>query len=484
MSFVYSYLGNNLTKQDVRRDINPALLNIQNNINQIAHISVDNVSGISSIDTSLYGDGISVYSRDLKDYFILDKTSSAAADGITVIDAGIGRWIRLNVSNPSWGEISDWHIDSINGDDTNLGNSLNNAVKSWAEVVRRLGLNPLKGAPSPNPFYPGSRTISFTIHEDLDLNDCLSVNFITSNTFAFAEFNGIPKIVESGTISASAPSNPATNTQASIASIDVVLSAYITGVHRIKMTSGTALGNVFYAVKDLGGGSVRITEAVDYDTFNPVLPSIGDTFDIEQCPVIPKFQVNPLGGFFSFKDLNLANANNASYIVANSVTLFRDCFISNISYDGYSFQDHYNCLLTAPSTFYVTFNGFPSFYGGGSNTTVTCASYITFFRYLFQDAPCYLFNALVLMNRCGIFDSYDSGIIMDDKSNCTASLAYGSGNSGYGVFIRSGSQFLFYTANNTVTGATGDLNVGSISKTWATVPFVNPNNLAMAAIWE
>lgn len=118
----------------------------------------------------------------------------------------------------------------------------------------------------------------------------------------------------------------------SLKSNTIDLTTYITGTHRIKVTSGAAQGLVFYPIKDLGAGTVRATDAIDYDTFSVLNPAPGDSFVVETVPVINKFQILPLGGFVQLKDLQLGDSSVSNILSASGNLLVRDCFILNLYY--------------------------------------------------------------------------------------------------------------------------------------------------------
>src|SRR5262249_44147543 len=71
--------------------------------------------------------------------FSLDKTSTAAPDGITIVPAlNGGNWLRVEEFNKKWSLQINWFVNSLAGNDENNGSSPQTAVKTAAEVCRRL----------------------------------------------------------------------------------------------------------------------------------------------------------------------------------------------------------------------------------------------------------------------------------------------------------------------------------------------------------
>jgi len=92
-------------------------------------------------------DGAIVYVQSVKAYFQLDKASTETADGISVVAAfGGGRWYR----KPSdfagispWLQQTTWYVDAVDGDDENTGLTSGVPIKTFAELRRRFGDDPL-----------------------------------------------------------------------------------------------------------------------------------------------------------------------------------------------------------------------------------------------------------------------------------------------------------------------------------------------------
>lgn len=451
------------------------------------NLALDNIAALSAVNDVNLNNGAVYFTNDVKDSWRLDKFSISTVDGVTVAStlSGTGRWIRLNQAYPEWAAQSEWHIDPVSGSDTNSGDSLGASLKTWSEINRRIGINPLSGGTASfDPYFPGTKQINFYIYNDLLSSDILSVNFLTSDNYAFININGIPATVANGTFTTVTNTNPATNTQLSLYSAGVDLTAYVTGTHRIKVTSGAAQGLVFYPIKDLGSNTVRATDAIDYASFVSASPSPGDTFIVETVPVISKFQVLPLGGFVQLKDLQLGDTLNSNTLTSSGDLILRDCFILNLNYSAGGIKENYNCLVSSPVAFIQSYLSPFFFYGGGSLTTTLSGSYIIFSRFVFQDAPCVAYNGFISTFNLGVFDSYDSGIIIDDKAAMgTFTATYGSGNAAYGMQIVSGSVFTYSdVTKQTITGSGGDALIGGTVKLWSATPFINPANNAMAVI--
>jgi hypothetical protein len=103
---------------------------------------VSNIISLGKLNDSALNSGISIYVQSLKDEFILDKSSHALVDGITVIAtlSGVGRWVRRINPSPQWSYQNTWYIDPSNilANDENDGYTVSTPLKTIAEFGRRF----------------------------------------------------------------------------------------------------------------------------------------------------------------------------------------------------------------------------------------------------------------------------------------------------------------------------------------------------------
>ncbi len=147
----------------------------------------------------------------VKDYFVLDRTSTLTADGIGVVTAlgGTGRWIRLEIAHPFWLTQTSWGINPSTGNDENLGTT-GSPLKTRTELARRLDGGRL------------TAPMTVTITASLNAGDVREPQ-VDSDLTNFISWVGVPRLLFSGTITAltnrnGATSQPTLMTIASIAS--------------------------------------------------------------------------------------------------------------------------------------------------------------------------------------------------------------------------------------------------------------------------
>lgn len=125
------------------------------------------------------------------DYFALARASTATADGISIVTAfgGVGRWIRLEIADPSWILRTSYTINPSAANDEGLGDS-SHPLKTRTELARRLGTRRLTA---------GQTTV--TITGDLNAGD-VRMPQCASDITNFISWVGVPTVLFSGAITA------------------------------------------------------------------------------------------------------------------------------------------------------------------------------------------------------------------------------------------------------------------------------------------
>lgn len=105
-----------------------------------AHIAVEGQAELTAM--SSLPDGTMVWVKQLLSWWHYRSTRPVAEDGITIVYAPNGGcWIRdtLFFHAIQWKSRAVWHIDFANGDDWNSGLTQGAAIKTLAELMRRIG---------------------------------------------------------------------------------------------------------------------------------------------------------------------------------------------------------------------------------------------------------------------------------------------------------------------------------------------------------
>src|SRR5512138_2293567 len=122
-------------------------LPVQEALNMILHIlatllgwqldPVANIAALSATNDAQIPNGTGKFVATVRDMFYLDKTSVAAANGITVVAtlSGTGRWIRSFTVDQAWVNQTNWYINATTGSDEATG-ALGAPIKTWAELNR------------------------------------------------------------------------------------------------------------------------------------------------------------------------------------------------------------------------------------------------------------------------------------------------------------------------------------------------------------
>lgn len=103
---------------------------------------VPNIAALQALDSAGYPSGQLVNVQTLRSagYFVLDKDSTATPDNITVVDAlnATGNWLRQENEALSWTYQTTWYVDPAAGNDEGTGATPATALKTVAELARRL----------------------------------------------------------------------------------------------------------------------------------------------------------------------------------------------------------------------------------------------------------------------------------------------------------------------------------------------------------
>jgi hypothetical protein len=103
----------------------------------------------SSVAIRTLPDGYVIFVLSTQQYYRLSLTSGATADGVNVVasfgGAAAARWIRVTIADAinTYTLQAAWFIDSATGSDANDGLTSLTPLKTFAEIVRRWGPNPV-----------------------------------------------------------------------------------------------------------------------------------------------------------------------------------------------------------------------------------------------------------------------------------------------------------------------------------------------------
>jgi hypothetical protein len=394
--------------------------------------------------------------------------------------------------------ITEWTIDPDTGsDDAEDGGTL----ATMRELMRRLR---------------GQRIDQYTLVSlPVGLPDeDVVVSGFDVGTDGFFHIKGSPTALQTGTVTAKTDVTPATDTPADIT--DSALSADwgtlgLIG-RRIRITSGARENASTWLLKDLtakramvGYWCPAVFTTPPLGFFVPVNVQIGDPYVVESLPTLKSLRcevdvatgVTGLGRGIRvlFEDLTIATpSGNGRVNTIGSNTAdgigFLNCdvappgpnpsgviptrggcntigcniaFLAPFGTVGTGFRAHGCVSRAAPLSF------------TGTADLIDC---------VFVDSTFIeFFNGNSFVEDVGIIDAGYQGFVVWPAAvvQMFGGKLWGSGNSGYGIFVSGGGNFTPYSgslADVTLTGTSGDTFVGTVAKTHAELPYVNTADLA------
>lgn len=486
-----------------------------------------NRSKLAALTVANFPDHHRAFVSTVKDWFRLEKTSAATADGYTVVQStdGYGKWIRELTAAPEWQLQATWYIDPISGGDENTGIDSSHALKTWAELSRRWGSNPVL-----------SQTTDVIFLNNLADTDVINLDIILNASHASGgnqphlRFSGQQTQLATGTVTAYSAANGNIN-QANQVTATLSSGSWTTYINKMCiMTSGANVGAIFWVAKDLGAGQARISQpGTVLDTYTPngnitqVSLNNGETFKIVDITKIPFVYItihqlgNNVVGYsrFIWRDLasNGTGSSTFNNIYGNTIKINNGvkfyairCWLNEMSTRqgqwqiqasldttntiGYPQDDSYmvhlasGCLFAAPTALIVRCDGVFSL-------SEHC---------LFQSSGIIIAgtnnHATMGFSPVGIFDVTGDALTISEIGvvkifgpgvNAGQPGIYGNGNTGYGVKILGNGKLLVGTTGfiptiNSGLGLGKEIRVGGIDRLWSEVPVVDDNTNA-AITW-
>lgn len=280
-----------------------------------AGLAVENMGELQLLPDESLPDGTDVSMSSLIDVWTLLKDSTDAADGITVLPtaSGTGRWERRCIPSNHWRRQLDWWMDSVNGDDENVGDAAN-PIATFEEFRRRHGklLGDPTAAPSP---------VTFTI---LDTGEVEQDFLVDMHVRAYPEtftIDGTTAVIYSGSVTAYVPWNVAGQQEPQLTDAALPVSWTASGlVHKqMILTSGAQIGATGYVSRDLGAKVAGMPLLLDAVGFSMVEPAVGNTFDVFQQTTIKGHLYIDIGNGFLY--INNIEFDNSDAMFADDLTL-------------------------------------------------------------------------------------------------------------------------------------------------------------------
>lgn len=262
---------------------------------------VPNIAALQALDSAGYPSGQLVNVQTLRSagYFVLDKDSTATPDNITVVDAlnATGNWLRQENEALSWTYQTTWYVDPAAGNDEGTGATPATALKTVAELARRLTcvfqgalytVNLLGNIPVTDSFVDKRRIVTGAATK-------------TANGSSIM-FVGVRTVTGTYT-SAAGTKNTDPNTAAASAQAEVVRAAgswTSADVGKLLVDSG---GNTAWVLTEKdAAATARVTDWLTSAGFWQATPVVGDTSSIctvttWRAPIITGASIGPQSAF-------------------------------------------------------------------------------------------------------------------------------------------------------------------------------------------
>ena len=431
--------------------------------------SVSTAASLEGLPDDAFKDGELAFVQTGRKTYQLDRTSTAAPNGTTVLDTftGNGRWVIFGELQSSWGSQPDWYIDGVLGDDGNDGATPSTALKTWAEFARRVS----------------TMSVDMTVTILSDLSEAIVGSFTSDGSdpgriltiqgdpivyLSGAEITNIaapdpdPTVNEYGLLEAELSSVPVDWTTLGLVPqnfIEVIGSAdptrvgYATVIHRAPVA--TVAETPFWIVGSTVGA-----------------PAVGDTIRVFQARTVQAVQVSTTGVAVVVKYLNITNptltisslsCDVAFYDVpATTLTLsgFQSCTLAGVyQFDGLA--TFRACFLLGP-LFQITGSGVASYEACLLTGKLDLDPKIptTFDGTIMVDGTLRVENGATADVRgegLGVFESDTIGVwVTNGGLLCVRAPLYGKGNGTIGLQVSRGGRVII---DPTITVAANELSL-------------------------
>jgi hypothetical protein len=385
-----------------------------------------------------------------------------------------------------------WYI-STSGDDGNDGAAAGSALRTHAELMRRIG--------------GGQIDVMVTIHilhNALAAEDCHAVWNVGPN--GFVRYRGyVISTLASGTLTAVTDIDKPNNIPFDITDTGLSDTWANLGLinQRIRITSGVREGAIAWSAKDLGAKKARVSEwkvtayppTYDYVTVNA---QVGDPYAVESLPSIKDLRVNVslandegIGAFsrISFEDLDIAPVSNVLTINPVSVwcdnvegAVFFNSSISRITSVGG--MRLINCqigFVDNPRFSLISFIGglvsFALALGYVSQVSFRGLTVQSSFGVTIDSGLLHI-NDILDSGGVGVFDMSGSAIRVIRGGIVEVSApVYGSGVGDYTFQVSENSSVVYVNvAELTAVATIDDTRIGGTAKAYGALPFFNATN--------
>jgi len=454
------------------------------------------IAALQAVNTTGLVNATSRYIATVRDIYVLDSGSSAAAldTRIIVPTVGPGRWYRQQVSNPEWAQNFTWYIDPVGGNDENKGDALVVPIKTWAEWLMRIGRNQI------------SSNMTINILSAVPTSDQIRITQVRLTKDVEMYIVGQRTVLTNTTISAVTDINRTTGQVTNIDATTLVggWAPYVGKI--IRITSGARAGAWAVVSSNLGGvnntaeTSVFFTLATPFATPVKVTPVIGDPIEIVDVLSVgdwPNIDIGPgsaYAGRISFSDFSFPKFTSVvGQTVRSGSVRFTRCVIAYAQASGTSSLNYVGCWIGGGNWDDASImrlrggvvDGKATNLGTLASSGMRTQELVLGDDVLFVDGASVDFGdgqgqvGSIAAKRASSAGGFFLRCAFGGAIDLTAGIIYGA-TLGVGIRVDAGG-FVLYAAANLPTMTTVGVNVdfkGGVTKTWAQLPFINVANNA------
>jgi hypothetical protein len=379
--------------------------------------------------------------------------------------------------NPAWATQTAWFIDPVSGNDLNTGLTSGTGLKTWAEFRRRMLAVGGHAAAS---------KVIITLMSSLPNTDVLLVDWASHSTSLLnygVLLQGVTSTVRTGSITGYTPRNISINQPNVITDTGIanwVSDLGVTTGHLVHFTSGAAMGCYAWIVKDLGSNSARLSSvfnAQPEENDGPeIQPAVGDTYEILLLPFVENYFFNPgIGDNWDIMFLNLGDVGyKVGWLGGQNYNVYSQCAYIPAYFNGGEFSFE-NCCCKAS----LSSNNASSIWidGGvvgdlfGQSGEIEDFSDISIVGgTIFQGVGLTVIDGgYVRADDVGVFDAPAGGVGVRDARIRGNDGMWGSGNAAAGFSVGQGVKAELIYAQQSITGATGDVYFCGATFSWAQI---------------
>ncbi|MES2395037.1 MAG: hypothetical protein V4549_03500 [Bacteroidota bacterium] len=396
---------------------------------------------------------------------------------MTTTRASTGNMLKdlqgLAIINEDWASQATWYIDPIIGNDENTGIDLPHAIKTWGELRRRM--KAVGGHSTAGTYIYVLSDPSDAMVLDWGCHSNIDVHILGSTTVARTGQ------MTSGLITRDAATNQANELT------DLGVSSWTSEIcfnsgKILRMSSGDALGQHAWVLKDLGSHKARLSAFWDISNGEEIFSDDGENYEMLSMPFVQNYYLVPTSGFFFLKYFNLGNENSTQYQIAPATATqgcqLTYCAIYNIDTSNNTIYLANCCLKTSLRLFTGTVEMFAGCMGSMDNNPFAFSDgEIETAGELYCDAGVCFQGVRENIINCGylrsvdlmIFDSPDNGITVGTGGIIRITKLSGSGNIQHGLYISPSGTVFANLANCTIDGNVEDIYFAGTDYSWATL---------------